>query len=186
MLQDRIAIRYARSMYELAAQQNQVEVLRQDMLRLKELMASSPELQRFLHMPLLDGSRKAAILQTVYAKAGISQQAQDYLRHVTERGREVVLPYIAREFLELYNAQHNITPVQIRSAIPLTAEQRQAIVSKVEGQLKTKAEVHESVDGSLIGGLTVKIGDQLFDGSVATALRRIDKQFTDNPYIEKI
>lgn len=186
MLQDRIAKRYAKSIYELAEEKGQIEAVRTDLDNLARLLSSSPELRSFLKLPLISQDRMADILGQVFSKADMSSTTKEYLAKVTQHGRAEVLPVIAREFTELYNEKHNLTQVEIRTAVALSAEQRQHIVAKVEQSLKTKAVVKEQVDPSLIGGLTVRIADRLYDGSVASALKRIDKQFTDNPYLEKI
>jgi len=60
--------------------------------------------------------------------------------------------------------------VEVVSAMPMTAEQRQALLTKLEAQYGSGLDVHYRVDPSILGGLVVRVGDKLIDGSLATRL----------------
>jgi F-type H+-transporting ATPase subunit delta len=92
---------------------------------------------------------------------------------LVERGRIDRLPAVALEYRRLLNRERGVVEALATSAAPLSAEETEALRSKVAGMTGKTVDLRVQVDESLIGGLTVRVGDTLFDASVRGRLERL-------------
>lgn len=185
MLIDRIAQRYARSVYALAAEKGQVELFLKEFKNLKALIDGSLELRRFLTNPVITSERRVAILRKVFA-GRVQAVTLTLIEALARRHRAYVLPHIARMYVEAYQRANNITSVSVRATVALTPEQREAITRQVTSALKTQVELSEIIDPAVLGGLILTVGDRRYDASLASELRALRKQFEENLYVERI
>ena len=81
-------------------------------------------------------------------------------------------------FAELVRRERGIDLAEVRTALPLDDEQRDAITQRLHELTGNRIEINEVVDETLIGGLTVLIGDLLYDASVRTRLERLRTRLT--------
>jgi F-type H+-transporting ATPase subunit delta len=106
---------------------------------------------------------------------------------LVRKGRERLLPDVAQAFNELYKQGRNIVVAHVASAVPLTTATRARVQSIAEKQHPGKTiELVEKVDPTLIGGVTIRIGDELYDGTVSRRLADLRREFSKNPYIPEI
>jgi F-type H+-transporting ATPase subunit delta len=87
--------------------------------------------------------------------------------------------------LELYDRDKHIQRGKLISAQPMSDEQIAAIKKEVEKETGDTFEMDVEVDPELIGGFVLHIGDRLFDGSVASSLRKLKQDFKKNTYIKQ-
>ncbi len=92
------------------------------------------------------------------------------------RGRIHQLPTVAAEFRRLDNARQGITLATATSAAPLSPDEIRAITARLEQLSGGRVELDVQVDPSLLGGLIVRVGDRLIDGSVRGRLERLRNQ----------
>lgn len=175
MLQDRIAHRYALSLYQLAEETQKVDTILEDMRTVKQVYDSSEQFRVLLRSPIITAYKKLPILREIF-KGKISDAVMLFLETLTLRSREALLPVIITEFLQCYYNANGMTKVRLTSAAPLDANHRNEIVNSIEKQLGTKVVVEETIDPSLIAGFEFQIGTQLFDASLANALRKVRKE----------
>ena len=94
----------------------------------------------------------------------------------TKRGRIEQLPRVAAEFRRLDDQRNNIVHATVTSAAPLEADEVEAIRSRLEGLTGSSVDLETSVDADLLGGVVVRVGDRLIDGSVRGRLERLRNQ----------
>lgn len=99
-------------------------------------------------------------------------------RLLARRGRFETLPAIAGEYSRLLNRRRGIVEAVVTSAMPLTDEETSALRARIEGMTGAAVDLRAEVDEALIGGLTVRVGDQLLDASVRGRLERLRIQLT--------
>jgi F-type H+-transporting ATPase subunit delta len=85
---------------------------------------------------------------------------------------------MVERFGELVRRERGISLAEVRTALPLETEQRAAIAERLRTLTGDRIEMHEVVDESLIGGLSVRIGDRLYDASVRSRLERLRARLT--------
>jgi F-type H+-transporting ATPase subunit delta len=95
---------------------------------------------------------------------------------MVRRGRIEQLPRVAAEFRRLDDRRQGITPATATSAVALTLPEVQALTARLEQMTGGRIALQTDVDESLIGGLVVRVGDRLIDGSVRGRLERLRNQ----------
>ena len=94
-------------------------------------------------------------------------------RLLAQRGRFEILGAIAAEYTRLLNRRRGIVEAVVTSALPLNAEENAALQARLEAMTGSAVQLRANVDPALIGGLTVRVGDQLLDASLRGRLERL-------------
>lgn len=182
----RIAARYAKSLIDLAIEQNQLEGVYADMSWLQEVCRQSRDFVNMLRSPIIKADSKQKMVRSITEKqVGVLTAA--FLKLVIAKGREGILPEIASAFIDGYKQYKGIHTLFLTTAAPISDATRVALVDQVKksGGFK-QVELHENVDPALIGGFVLRVGDQLVDASILYDLRNIAKQFESNDFIYNI
>lgn len=186
MLNPRLAGRYAKSLIGLANEQNQLENVYQDMLLLQSVCKSNRDFVNLLKSPVVTPDKKEAILRAA-TTGKVTELTAAFNRLLIKKGRESVLPEIINAFIEQYKFQMDIHTIKLTTAIPISEDVRQAIVSKVKSLAPMKSvELETVVKEDIIGGFLLELGDTLVDASIAYDLNKIRSQFLNNDFIYKI
>lgn len=181
----RIATRYAKSLLELAQEQNRVEEVRADMGMLQEAVRIR-DLYLLLKSPIVHADKKSAILDAVF-KGKLDTLTTAYLHLLVNKGREKYLPEIAAEFIIQYKVMRRITRVVVTSAQPLTQEVLDALRAKIlaSGATFETMEIETKVDPDLIGGFVLEFDNKRYDASLEHKLDALKAQFSKNLYIKE-
>lgn len=186
MPQPRLAGRYAKSLIDLAKEQNQLDIIHADIVSLKKLCKESKDLSNLLRSPVIKADKKLAILEQVLF-GSFHQLTAAFIRLLVQKGRESVLPEIAVAFIEQYNQINDIHIVKLITATPASDELQSVFAQKVkEATAVKKVELEAEVDESLIGGFQLEFDGKLVDASILRDLRDLRKQFEQNIYISDI
>lgn len=186
MQNPRLAYRYAKSLMDLALEQNIIEPVVQDMKLLQETTRNSAELSQLLRSPIVKADKKNAILQAIFGSR-LNKLSQAFVKLLTDKGREGALPEIAASFIEQYKEMKRIRTAKLITAAPANDALRQAVKAKAEAALPGyTVELEEKVDPSIIGGFILEMGDRSVDASVRRDLGEVRKQFRDNLYISQV
>jgi F-type H+-transporting ATPase subunit delta len=165
------ARRYAEACFELAQRDGTVELW----LAQLELAASAtadPETVRRLEDPAVTFAvREEALLASM--GADLLPQVSNLLVLLLRRRRMEQLPRIGREFRRLYNQRQGITEATVVSATQLEPDEVEALRERVEQLAGGSVELELEVDESLLGGVQLRLGDRLIDGSVRGRLERL-------------
>jgi F-type H+-transporting ATPase subunit delta len=177
MLPERIAQRYAKSLFELAAEKNAAEAVKADFDVLESVYDRTPDFRFFLRGPDVQPRVRARILRRLF-EGRLHEITAAFLELLASRSRVELLPQIAYAFLELYHQSRNEVVVRLISAHPMTEELKSRIAERVRLGLNKTPLLKEEVNPELIGGFKLLIGTRLYDQTVAYALRRIEKDFS--------
>lgn len=181
-----VAYRYARSLMELAQERGVLAGVHEDMRLVAATCAGSRDLVVLLKSPVVKTDKKERILEQVFA-GKVGQITNAFMGVLARKGREELLPHVAEAFGELYRQHKGIVTAQVTSAAPISDATRAKVRALAEKQHPGKTiELQEQVDAALIGGLTIRIGDEQYDGSVSRRLSDLRRKFSENPYIPEI
>lgn len=179
---NRIASRYAKSLLDLALEQNALEAVKEDMQAIRKLTREYAEFASFLRSPVIQYTKK----QQVFAAIGrnFNPLTLQFINLLASKQREAYLAAISDEFMVQYRTHHHISTVSIISAAPLTPALLSAIQQKLELSPIgfANVEVSTRIDPSLIGGFVVEYEGRVYDVSLKHQLDALRKQFATNLY----
>lgn len=178
----RIASRYAKSLIDLAIEQNKLEKILEDITGFLEA-AKNKDLLLLLKSPLVKPDKKEKVMGALF-KGKIDPLTYSFFEIIIRKGREPLLPDIAEEFVRQYREIRGISIVQVVSAEPLSQDTIESIRKKLleSGLTRGNIQFTTSVDKSLIGGFVISFEDKLYDASIRHQLDELKKQFSGNEY----
>ena len=178
----RIASRYAKSLLDLANDQNVMAEVVSDMEGFLK-MVENRDFYLLLKSPIIKVGKKAEILN-VLIEGKVNKLTKAFLDITLRKGREGYLPEITKEFLNQYKRMQGISSVKLVTASPISESTIEAIKAKLLASDVTdkSVEIETSVDESLIGGFVVQIGDKQIDASVSHKLAELAKVMTSKEY----
>ncbi|MBS7564314.1 ATP synthase F1 subunit delta [Mucilaginibacter sp. Bleaf8] len=171
-----VGSRYAKSLIDLAIEQNALEATQQDMAFFVRTLKANPELNAVLRNPIISHDKKLKVLEGVFTDR-VSANTLAFFKIMINKGRGEVLFSAAKEFINQYNIKQKIVNAKVVSAAPLSEANKQQIVADVQSIAGAQVNLHAVVDPSLIGGFVLTVGDRQIDTSVATSLKRLQKDF---------
>lgn len=176
MKSTKVASRYAKSLLELAIEQNKVDSILGDMNFLLQTSEDARDFELLIDSPIVKADKKIEIFEKVFEQ--FEELSMAFIKLITKNGRESFLPVIAKEFNAQVKAHKGIVPMTLVSAKPLDASTKKTILSKIEESVSGSLEVTEVIDEKLIGGFVVKMGDTQIDASIASQFSNLKQRLT--------
>lgn len=186
MQNPRLAGRYAKSLIDLATEQNQLSTVYADMKYLQALCKSNADFVAVLRSPIIKADKKGKIIDAV-TTGKISALTAAFNTLLMKKGREENLPEIINAFIDQYNSMNGVKKVKLTTAVPISDDMKDAILNQVKGNTPLeKIELETAVKDELIGGFVLEAGGTLIDASILRDLKDVRKQFLNNDYIHKL
>jgi F-type H+-transporting ATPase subunit delta len=182
MANTRVTLRYAKSLFELAKEQNALEACKADMETIIATCSASHEFSLLLKSPVIKTDKKLAIIAEVFT--GLSTFSNAFVVLITKKKRESLLVQIAQQFMSVYKASLGIETATITSAQPLDDQLRTQVLEFIKKQGVQKVELSEKINKDLIGGAIVRIGDRQLDASILRQINDLKQSFNKNLYIK--
>jgi len=171
---DAIARTYAQSLLDLAEEQGVIDEVADELGQLVELLDQESASQ-LLTSPAITVDDRAASLERVF-KGQVSDLTYRFLQVLNEKRRIDHLRDVAWAFDALLKKKRGEVDVLVYAAQPLSEEQLRDVRQRLESALQATVHLATRVDESMIGGLKLRIGDKLVDGSVATQLQKLKRR----------
>jgi F-type H+-transporting ATPase subunit delta len=165
---------YAAALADVALEKRQVEALKRELRAFVELLERSFELRNFLATPAVERDTKQAVIEKLAARLGASRELRNFLLIIVENRRTALLPAIAKEFETELLERLGVARAEITSARELTTQQKTDLGETLEVLTGRRIEPRYAVDPGLVGGVTVRIGSTIYDGSVRSQLARLE------------
>ena len=109
----------------------------------------------------------------------------NFLLQLAEKHRDADLPAILREYVELAKEnKSNLIMADVTTALPLTAGQEQALADKLAAMTGKTIKIRQHVDSEILGGIVVRVGDKLLDGSLSHQLSVLQADLLKTPLVK--
>ena len=167
---DTASRRYAEAAFQVAAAGDALDRWQADLAVLGEALAI-PEMRAAMEHPAVPFADKERVLRRVVTDVGA--EPMNLVLLMIRRGRPGAIPAMRRHFEELVRRQRGIARAEVRSALPLDPGDRVELEHTLVRLAGRQVELTELLDPDLIGGISVRIGDQLYDASVRSRLERL-------------
>ena len=175
MSTQRIATRYAKSLIDLAVDQDKLQQIFDDVNGFLKI-CDNREFYLLLKSPIVNSDKKKNIFNSIL-KDKVDPLMFDFLSIILRKGREEFLPEIAESFIEQYKEMKEITTVTLTTASEISEAKLNEIKERIKqsGQTYANIDLQHKIDPSIIGGLIIEFGDRLYDASILHKLNQMRK-----------
>jgi F-type H+-transporting ATPase subunit delta len=172
-IQASLAGRYATALFQLARDERKLEAVGNSLSGLKTALGESDALRSLTTSPLVSREDALKTVAAVAVSMNLDPITSNFLGVLAHNRRLRQLPAVIR-FFNLLAANHRgETTAEVTSAHPLDDDQVAALKANLASRLGRKVTVDLSVDPAILGGLVVKVGSQMIDGSIRTKLNTL-------------
>jgi F-type H+-transporting ATPase subunit delta len=170
----RVAKVYAQALFDAAQDAHVAEPVGRELGDFVAALAASPALRSVLDEPQIETSAKVRVV------AELTRDAQplvaNTLQLLLERGRFAILEELRSEYDALSAAEAAVVNVEVTSAVELTPAMNKKIAARVEQATGRRVELAQRVDPAIVGGLVLRVGDVIVDGSVRSRIRQLRRR----------
>jgi F-type H+-transporting ATPase subunit delta len=169
MLENAIARRYASAFFTIAREQGKLNEFEGELEKVINAVEANEDLRKVLANQLLEAAVKKDIVDRVFTDM-VSPITVDFLKVIIDKRREAFLKDIYNAFVVSANEARNVRDAEVTAAKELTVADLAAIKAKLTTLTGKEIRLTSKVDPSLMGGLVVRLGDKVIDGSVTKRL----------------
>jgi F-type H+-transporting ATPase subunit delta len=171
---EEIAQVYARSLFEVAIEQDKLDVVREQLGEFTDALSESHELQMFFFSPYFSTDEKQDGLRRTVTDA--DESFLNFLLLLLENHRMPVIFRVRREYDRLWRETNQLLAVQITSAVELDPSVAERVGDEIGRQTGRTVELTSAVDPEILGGIVVRVGNSIIDASIRTRLDNLRKQ----------
>lgn len=166
---------YARALLDAAGKaQASDEILGQLSQVIDEYLAGSPQLAAVFSSPRVEHDEKIRVLERLFGNA-IHPLLLQLMKVMVRRGRLGYLASVRDAAVMLHDQALGRVLAEVRTAVPLDDQLRSDVTSRLSSTLGKQVRLRESVDASLLGGMVIRVGDTVYDSSVAGRIEKLGK-----------
>ena len=171
---EEIAAVYARSLFEVAQEQNKLDTIREQLGVFADALSDNRELQVFFFSPYFSTTEKEDGLDRAVSDA--DPILVNFLKLLIENHRTPVIFRVRRVVDELWQQENKLLPVTVTSAVALDQATVSQIGDRIAEQTGRKVELSAIVEPDILGGLFVRVGNSILDASIRNRLEQLRKQ----------
>lgn len=170
------ARRYARALLDVALEQRLAARVRGELAEASGLLRQHAELREALTHPGVAAASRARLVSTIWGQRGASEPFVRLMVLLAERDRVTLLPTIEETYVALWNSHRGVVSAEAITAVELEEEQRAALTGAIEKAVGAEIELQARVDPSVQGGVCVRLGGRVYDGTLRARLRALREQ----------
>lgn len=173
-----VTVRYAKALFSLAKEKGLLNRLKADIETVAEICVKSPEFILFIESPVVKTSKKIQLFSEIFSGSA-HELTLKFLILVTENKRELFIPDICRNFLDLIRKDAGIRTAVITTATQLPAETIEKARRILEREFNWKIELTGKVNPEILGGIILRVEGRQYDASLATQLKKLKTTFLE-------
>ncbi len=173
MINVSIARRYARALLAVSLESGRADEILAELENMASLLAHSLEARDFFQSPSFTREQRHRFLAKLSKTKSLSEPTISFLKLLVDRGRMEHIEHITRIYRDLADEAAGRARAEVSSPSRLEPAAAKALAGALSRITSKKIQLEENVDENLIGGLVVKVGDRVFDGSLKTQLERV-------------
>jgi len=182
----RLAIRYGKSLIDLAKEKDQLNEVYNDMKLLQSICKSNRDFVTLLKSPIIPEDKKNKIIESIIS-GKVSAITSLFIKLLGSKNRQSNLPEIIDSYIVQYNELKGIHKVKITTATPLSEQMQNAFIDRIKSANNiSNVELEAEVDEKLVGGFVLEMEGKLVDASILRDLKDVKKQFQNNDYLQKL
>jgi F-type H+-transporting ATPase subunit delta len=168
-----LAERYAAALFALANERRMLDPVAADLRALKAMLGASADLSRLVRSPILSRSEQGRAIAALAERAGLSPLVRDFLGVVARNRRLFAVPAMIDAYLRKLAERRGEITAEVTAAQPLSEAQLARLGDELRRAVGRRVAVEVRVDRGLLGGIIVKLGSRMIDGSLKSRLARL-------------
>jgi len=164
---------YAEALFDVARDKDKLDPVREELGQFADAVGGNHDLQVFFFSPYFSSAEKVAGLKR--AVSGASTELLNFLELLIEKQRMSELFRIRRQLDELWKRQNRRIDVTVTSAVELDPAVVEKVGEEIERQTGQKVELASRVDGEILGGIVLQVGNKVLDASIRARLEKLRK-----------
>lgn len=170
MTSETLADGYARALFVVADAEGALPAVEDELYAFGKALETNTRLREALTDASLPAENKKAVVADVLGERA-NPLTVTLLGFVIDAGRAREIPRIVEDLARLASAEREHALAEVRVAVQLTAEQRERLAAALSAATGRRVDVKVVVDPSVVGGAIARVGDEVFDGSIASRLQ---------------
>lgn len=176
MLPEKVAERYAEALFSLASEKEKVEDFKAELERVVEVFAKHEDLNKAFNAPHISPFVKRSIAKKLF-EGKVLPELLAFLLLLVDKKREKFLPAVAEKYQKIFDESVNSTTAVVTLASDIPENQKVLIARTLSAYTKKDVRLEINTDPSILGGIIVRIGDTLIDGSLRHSIEGMKDMF---------
>lgn len=172
-----VSMTYANSIFEVAEELGDVEKFQTELSFIQKNMEDNQEFYSFLITPKISKAKRKETIEKIYSDK-ISNEILNFLKILVDKGRINAFSTIVESFNLLVDEKNNMKRVTVETVVPLDAGQKEKLTEKLEKLTGGNIVIEEKINTDIIGGVILRIGNEIIDQSIKTKLTAIEKNIS--------
>ena len=164
---------YAEALFDVAREKGKLDAVRDELAQFADALDADRELQVFFFSPYFSSAEKSAGLKR--AVLGAEAELLNFLELLIEKQRMPEVFRIRRRLDELWKRENRRIDVTVTSAVELDRAVVEKVGEEIERQTGQKVELASRVDGEILGGIVLQVGNMVLDASIRARLEKLRK-----------
>ncbi len=174
-----VAKRYAIALFQVANEQNILDQVEQELLAVKSVFTENEQFFSVLNHPKVPNAKKKLLVKESFTN--LSSSVLNTMMILVDRNRQSLISSVVDFFIEAANDARGIAEAKVYSVRALTEDEKDALsVAFAKKVGKSTLRINNIVDKSVLGGVKLRIGNRIYDGSVSGKLARIERELLTN------
>ncbi|HEY7492046.1 MAG TPA: ATP synthase F1 subunit delta [Candidatus Tectomicrobia bacterium] len=171
-----MARRYAKALIDLAARDNRVAEIGEQLRQHRQLLDANADLQKVLYNPSVSAEVKGRVLTGILERTQPTPLLRSFILLLVDKDRLRQFDLICAQYEAMAQARLGRVTAQVTTAVALDAAQRQAVSQKLAQITQKEVLLETQVDPTILGGLVVRINHTVLDGSLRGQLARLRQE----------
>lgn len=162
-----VSERYAQALFQLANGENLIDKIREDLKLVVDTMNQYPEFTGLLFQPVINSADKKEMFTKIFSDK-LNKYTLNFVSLLIDKKRETLIEEIAELYTAMVNKLHSKVVAKVYTAIEVQDSELNLLRARLESYLDKKVDMETYVDKSIMGGVLVKLGDRVIDGTLKT------------------
>jgi F-type H+-transporting ATPase subunit delta len=166
--------RYALALYRVAEEKGKVDQFLDDLKMVVGLISQDENLKTLIEHPSISTSNKKSFLEKIF-KGKIEEDVLSFIKLLLEKGRILEIGSMLKQMEAIYLEKHNTSIAEVKTVIPMLEEEKSELVNNLQKKFKRTIILKEELDPGILGGIFVKIENEVIDGTVKSKIEEMKK-----------
>ncbi|MCR4880614.1 MAG: ATP synthase F1 subunit delta [bacterium] len=170
-----LAERYTKALWKIAEENNEIEKMGEELKTISDTISQNPDIIGFFVNPTIKIEDKKDVLENSFENR-VDKELYNFLNVLVDKGRMFLLSDIQTLYFQKIAEKQNILDVEVQSVIELDDTMKNLLSEKLKKITGMNINIINTLDADIIGGVVLRFGGNVIDGSVRTQLKRMQKQ----------